>query len=159
MGDEDGVDGTVHGGPAEMKMRQIARDPLLVRNGPLSFKTASLNLLGWSALVGAGLSLGLVVSLLTPAPIIPAMVAGVLAVWIVMLVVDRYRYGRTFAGIGYGNLDPETGEAVARQLRDQGVFARYEVEYDDEEHEVQRRIVCRRKDAGTVRTAIERALK
>lgn len=132
--------------------RPLQHGRLSYRN-PGGFQTVELNLLGWSALIGAGLVLGALVALLTPAPFWIALVLGVIAVWALLLVLDHRRFLNSKVGLADDRLDPKSGAVVVVRLAELNIEASYdEMLYDDDgETLVQRSIDCRQADAERVR--------
>jgi hypothetical protein len=133
------------------------RDPLKTRPRYLSrggFKTVELNVVGWSALIGAGLAAGAIVALTTPVPAMISLPVGVVSIWILLLIVDHFRWRNGEVGLSTDDLDPATGASIVARLEGMGVAARYR-EIDDEDEDgrpyTQRDIVCRQADAETVR--------
>ncbi|MDY7103087.1 MAG: hypothetical protein S0880_18045 [Actinomycetota bacterium] len=58
----------------------------------LRFRFGTLNALGWAAVIGPGVALGLLVGLATSVPAAAALPAGALAAWSAVLVADRVRH-------------------------------------------------------------------
>jgi hypothetical protein len=120
------------------------------------FRTVELNARGWSAILGIGLGWGGIVVLLTSAPAIAALPAGMLLTWITFLAIDRHRHRNHVVHMGYGDLDAETGAAIVEDLRSRGIVASYfEIPpEDDDDYETQRGIRCRRADSPVARHVI-----
>jgi hypothetical protein len=132
------------------------RDPLRRRTPYRSsggFKTVDLNINGWSALIGAGLAAGAIVVLATSVPAVIAFPTGVVSIWILLLVLDHFRWRNGEVGLSRDGLDPATGASIVARLQEMGIAARYR-ENDDEDEEgrpyTQREIVCRQADAEVV---------
>jgi hypothetical protein len=153
--------------------RRFKRDPLRARQRG-GFRTADLNVVGWSALVGAGLVLGVLVAVVFRTGFRIALPAGVLVVWLVLLALDERRWRNSMIGLGNEALTPESGAAIVAKLRTMGIEATYEeVDYsdevDDEELQddddlhadrdyIQRSIRCRNADAKRVQEVMARHL-
>jgi hypothetical protein len=124
------------------------------------FKTVVLNPVGWSALIGAGMGLGVIVALATPVHSGFALPAGVVVTWILLLVLDHHRWRNSMIHLANGSLDPTTGASIVAQLQRMGIAATYHEEtYEDDERPfTQRGIVCRQADAETVRRVLDHQL-
>lgn len=85
-----------------------------------------LNFYGWSALVATGLVVGVALALLTPLFLWVALLAGILATWALVLLLDHRRYRNAISNLVDDRLDSETGAAVVAQLAELGVAAKYE---------------------------------
>jgi hypothetical protein len=120
------------------------------------FKTIVLNLVGWSALITAGLALGAIVALATPVHPGVTLPAGVLVTWILLLVVDHHRWRNSMIHLGYGSMDATTGALIVAELQRMGIAATYheEIYEGDEETFTQRGIICRQADVKTVQRVI-----
>lgn len=147
-----------------MTQRPSNEDPLRKRSHSHLekgvFKTIVLNLVGWSALITAGLALGAIVALATPVHPGFTLPAGVLVTWILLLAVDNYRWRKSMIHLCHGGMDTATGASIAAELQRMGIAATYHEETyeDDGETFTQRGIVCRQADVKTVRRELDRQL-
>jgi hypothetical protein len=84
---------------------------------------------------------------------LPALLVGVLVVWVFVLVLDRRRDGRQTVVLGSDGLDADLGAAIVAALERKGVAATYREEDIDEEDGggVQRGICCQNADAEVAR--------
>jgi hypothetical protein len=116
------------------------------------FRTLWLNLYGWSALLGTGLVIGAIAGFATPVPLWIALIAGVVATWAVLLILDHRRFRNSTIHLSNDRFDRDSGAAVVARLRELGVTATYEEHVFDCEDEtyVQRGIVCRQADVEVV---------
>jgi hypothetical protein len=145
--------------------QSLGDDPLAMRRLPHDrnlggFQTVWLNLYGWSALVGTGLVIGAVAGFATPVPLWIALIAGVLATWGVLLILDHRRFLNSTIHLSDDRFDRESGAAVVDHLRGLGVATSYEEHAFDGEGEtyVQRGIVCRQRDIEKVQQVMSEHL-
>jgi hypothetical protein len=89
------------------------------------FQTFWLNLYGWSALIGTGLLIGAIAGFTTPVPLWVALIAGVLATWAALLILDHRRFRNSRIHLSDDRFDRDSGAAVVARLRDLGVAAAY----------------------------------
>lgn len=135
---------------------ELTSDPLR-RRSPGGFRSVELNLAGWATLVAAGLAAG-GLSVVAGTPPAIALPAGVVAAWLVALVLDTIRWRNTYTGIGRDRLDEVYGQEIVRRLRSDGIEANYEehvsIDPDGTLH-AQRGIRCRNADSAKVRQAMD----
>ena len=134
-------------------MRRL--DPLR-RRSPGGFRTVHLNAAGWAVLAAAGLAAG-GLSAVAGTPLQIALPAGVVAAWLVALVLDTVRWRNQTAHIGRDGLNETTGRAIVARLRDAGIDAAYR-EYIDDDLDVHLSIECRNADADRVRGVMDEVL-
>lgn len=146
--------------PEPVDLIALRRDPLRGRS-PGGFRTVELNLAGWSTLVAAGLAAG-GLSVVAGTPPVVALPAGVVAAWLVALVLDTVRWRNSYTGMGRGGLDEINGQAIVARLRDARIDANYEehifIEPDGTLY-TQRSIRCRNADAPKVRRVMDEVLR
>lgn len=100
------------------------------------FRSADLNAVGWLAVLGPGVVLGIVVAFLTEWTWWLTAPVGGLASWLVALVIDARAWRRITTGLGVSDLSRAQAEAVVERLRSQGVEVTLEEEVDAESGEV-----------------------
>lgn len=145
----------------------LIRDPLWKRavhpdRTVGGFKTVQLNVIGWSALLAAGLAVGGVVVMGTDVPGQAALPAGVLLVWGVLLLLDHRRWANSTVGMGTDGLNETSGAEIVARLQEMGITATYlEQTFDDEDGllHIQRSIVARVADGEAVRTVMGEILR
>lgn len=139
--------------------RGRGRDPLRGRSFG-GFRTVELNLAGWATLAAAGLAAG-GLSAVAGTPLTIALPAGVVAAWLVALVLDTVRWRNMETGIGRSGLDEVNGQEIVARLRAMGVAANYEadvsIEPDGTLYE-QRGIRCRNADRARVEAVMQEVL-
>lgn len=143
-----------------MEHQLLSSDPLWrrsLRRRRGGFRTVDLNIVGWSALIGAGLVLGTIAVAVTPLRAALALPAGVVGVWIVLLILDHIRWRNSKIAMGRSGLDATTGASIVAHLETLGIVAMYreELDEDDGENDMQRSIVCRHADAMKVRAVMD----
>ena len=144
-----------------VELRRVRRLDSLRRLSPGGFRTIELNAVGWAALVGAGLAAG-ALSAIAGTPPLVALPAGVVAAWLVVLVLDYLRWRNGRVGIGRDGLDPVTGDAIVARLRSMGIDASYEEQLFDEPDgtlHLQRSIRCRNADERKVERVMNEVLR
>lgn len=119
-----------------------------------------LNLVGWSALIGAGLSLGLVVFWLTPLSAPVALPIGIVAVWATLAVLDRRRWLDSSVHRTRDDMTPEAGREIVARLQSLGIEATYfELPIDEEDGGgTARGIRCRQRDLAEVQRVMDEIL-
>lgn len=135
-------------------------DPLRERRSLGGFRSVELNLAGWATLVAAGLAAG-GLSVIAGSPAKIALPAGVVAAWLVALVLDTVHWRNMTTGIGRDGLDPVTGDEIVRRLAERGIKAEYQEQVFDEPDGtlyLQRNIRCRNADSAKVRAVIDEVL-
>ena len=149
--------------PAEVSVELRRRrlfDPLRERRSLGGLRSVELNLAGWATLVAAGLAAG-GLSALAGTPVAIALPAGIVAAWLVALVLDTVRWRNLKTGIGRSGLDELNGQEIVARLRAMGVEADYEgnvfIEPDGTLFE-QRTIWCRNADYKKVDTVMREVL-
>jgi hypothetical protein len=117
------------------------------------FRTVELNIVGWSALVGAGLVLGAVVFFVTDLNVFVALALGVVMIWPTILVLDYRRWRNSKTHSSRDDMTDESGAEIVARLARLGIQATYEVHEDDPEDGggIHRGIRYRNADAETVR--------
>lgn len=136
--------------PVDLRRRRRF-DPLRERSLG-GFRSVELNFAGWGTLVAAGLAAG-GLSAVAGTPVTIALPAGVVAAWLVALVLDTLRWRNMRTGMGFGDLDEITGRQIVERLRELGVHANYEEDVFIEPDGLlleQRQIRCRNADAAKV---------
>ena len=128
--------------------------PYRTRGG---FKNVELNVVGWSAVIGAGLAVGLIVSLATKVPTQVAMPLSVVTIWALLVSLDRYRWRNSMVHLCSDTMTQPIGESLVTRLQAMGIAAVYrELTDQDEDGEyTQRGILCRQADSETVRSLME----
>ncbi len=136
-------------------------DPLRERRSFGGFRSVELNLVGWATLVAAGVAAG-GLSAVAGTPIRIALPAGVVAAWLVALVLDTVRWRNMETGIGRDGLDERNGQEIVGRLRAMGVRANYEenvfIDPDGTLYE-QRTIRCRNADERKVKAVMDEILR
>ena len=139
--------------------RKRPLDPLRRRSFG-GFQTVSLNLVGWATLAAAGLAAG-GLSAVAGTPVEIALPAGVVAAWLVALVLDTVRWRNMETGLGRSGLDEVNGQEIVARLRAMGIHASYEafvsIEPDGTLDE-QRSIRCRNADHDEVDAVMREVL-
>ena len=147
--------------PTPVDLRRVRRLDPLRRLSPGGFRTIELNVVGWGALVGAGLAAG-ALSMGAGTPAVAALPGGVVTAWLVVLALDYRRWRRGHSGIGHGGLDPVSGDEIVARLRSMGIDATYEEQLIDEPDGtlyLQRSIRCRHPDARKVERVMDEVLR
>lgn len=148
------------GEPVQLRRRRPF-DPLRDRRSFGGFRSVELNLAGWATLVAAGLAAG-GLSAIAGTPLRIALPAGVVAAWLVALVLDTVRWRNMQMGMGRSGLDERNGQEIVDRLRAMGVRANYEehvfIDPDGTLYE-QRTIRCRNADERKVEAVMEEILR
>jgi hypothetical protein len=124
------------------------------------FSMVQLNLVGWSALAGAGLAVGLVLFLVTHLNVFVALPAGVALVWGTLALLDRRRWQDSTVHRSRDDMTPEAGREIVGRLQRLGIEASYfELPIDEEDGGgTARGIRCRQRDADQVARVTEEVL-
>lgn len=83
------------------------------------FKTVDLNIVGWAALLGPGIAVGGAVAVMADLPVLPVIVAGMIAAFFAGRILDELADRRRY---GWVPVVVESAQAEA-QLREAGIRA------------------------------------
>ncbi len=114
------------------------------------FKTVELNVVGWSALAGAGTAVGTAASFATRTPLLGSIALGVLGTWIVTVGLDHRRWRNSTMHTSRGGLTEDAHRLAVDKLRAAGVNASYREVVDEDSGAIYGAIECRQADREAV---------